>query len=88
MLTAPGGPFPFGLGWQADAAPFTKNGPNRSWLVFNETDSKVTWLIIGTPEELGILHGANAKPYMPLIYPTDPTQLPEELTSVQWPPRD
>jgi len=55
--------------------------------VFNDTDAEVLWLIIGAPEELEFLPGAKAKSDMSLIYPTDPTQLPKELASVEWPPK-
>jgi len=46
----------------------------------------VLWLIIGAPQEVEFLPGAKTKPDMSLIYPTDPTQLPQELDGVQWPP--
>jgi hypothetical protein len=41
------------------------------------------WLIIGVPEELELLPTAKIKPDRSLIYPTDPTQLPKELTGVE-----
>lgn len=62
-------------------------GPDRLRQVFNDTDEEVLWLIVGAPEELEFLPGAKTKPDMSLIYPTDPTQLPKELTGVQWPPK-
>jgi mannose-6-phosphate isomerase-like protein (cupin superfamily) len=62
-------------------------GPDQLRQVFNDTDAEVLWFIIGAPEELEFLPGATTRPDMSLIYPTDPTQLPKELTGVQWPRR-
>ena len=62
-------------------------GPDQLRQVFNDTDAEVLWLIIGAPEELELLPTAKTKPDLSLIYPTDPTQLPKELTGVQWPPK-
>ena len=63
-------------------------GPDQLRQVFNDTDADVLWLIIGAPEELEFLPGANAKPDMSLIYPVDPKQLPRELTGSNWPPKE
>ena len=63
-------------------------GPDQLRQVFNDTDTAVLWLIIGAPEETELLPGAKNKPDMKLIYPTDPTQLPGELTGVSWPPQE
>jgi mannose-6-phosphate isomerase-like protein (cupin superfamily) len=60
-------------------------GPDQMRQVFNDTDAEVLWLIIGGPEELEFLQGSKSKMDLSLIYPTDPTQLPQELASVQWP---
>lgn len=62
-------------------------GPEPLRQVFNDTDAEVLWLILGAPEELEFLPGAPTKPDLSLIYPTDPTQLPKELASVEWPPK-
>jgi len=62
-------------------------GPDQLRQVFNDTDDEVLWLIIGAPEETELLPGAKTKPDMSLIYPTDPTQLPQELAGAQWPPK-
>ena len=62
-------------------------GPGQLRQVFNDTEREVLWLIIGAPEEVELLPGANTKPDMSLIYPVDPTQLPKELTGVGWPPK-
>ena len=62
-------------------------GPDQLRQVFNDTDAEVLWLIIGAPEELEFLQGSKSKMDLSLIYPTDPTQLPRELTGVQWPPK-
>ena len=62
-------------------------GPDQLRQVFNDTDAEVLWLIVGAPEELELLPTARTKPDMSLIYPTDPTQLPKELSGVQWPPK-
>ena len=59
-------------------------GPNQLRQVFNDTAEEVLWLIVGAPEELELLGGQFDKS---LIYPVDPTQLPKELSGVQWPPR-
>src|SRR5499425_3028384 len=61
-------------------------GPTQLRQVFNDTDGEVLWLIVGAPEELEFLPGANNKPDMSLIYPVEPTQLPKELAGVKWPP--
>lgn len=62
-------------------------GPELLRQVFNDTDAQVLWLIIGGPEELEFLQGSNATGVdLTLIYPTDPKQLPKELTGVTWPP--
>jgi mannose-6-phosphate isomerase-like protein (cupin superfamily) len=62
-------------------------GPDQLRQVFNDTDAEVLWLIIGAPEETKFLPGATTKPDLSLIYPEDPTQLPKELSGVQWPPK-
>ena len=62
-------------------------GPELLRQVFNDTDADVLWLIIGGPEELEFLQGSNTTSIdLTLIYPTDPTQLPKELTGITWPP--
>ena len=62
-------------------------GPDQLRQVFNDTEAEVLWLIVGAPEELEFLPGANTKPDMSLIYPVDPKQLPKELAGVEWPPK-
>ena len=61
-------------------------GPDQLRQVFNDTDDEVLWLIVGAPEELEFLPGAKTKPDMSLVYPVDPTQLPQELAEITWPP--
>jgi len=61
--------------------------PDQLRQVFNNTDTEVLWLIIGAPEELEFLQGSKSQMDFSLIYPTDPTQLPKELTGVEWPPK-
>lgn len=61
-------------------------GPEQLRQVFNDTDHEVLWLIIGAPEELEFLQGSKSKMDLSLIYPTDPTQLPNELAGAVWPP--
>ena len=63
-------------------------GPDQLRQVFNDTDEEVLWLIIGAPEELEFLKGSQSDMDLSLIYPVDPTQLPEELDGVEWPPQD
>ena len=63
-------------------------GPDQLRQVFNDTDAEVLWLIIGAPEEVEFLQGSKSRMDLSLIYPTDPTQLPKELTGVEWPPKD
>jgi mannose-6-phosphate isomerase-like protein (cupin superfamily) len=59
-------------------------GPAQLRQVFNDTETEVLWLIIGAPEkELEPGETLDQK----LVYPTDPTQLPQELNGVAWPPR-
>ena len=41
--------------------------------------------VIGAPEELEFLPGAEVKPDLSLIYPVDPMQLPPELKGRNWP---
>jgi len=62
-------------------------GPDQLRQVFNDTDSEVLWLIIGAPEELEFLKGSKSEMDLSLIYPVDPTQLPKELSGVEWPPK-
>ncbi|MBV6499768.1 MAG: hypothetical protein CJBNEKGG_02231 [Prosthecobacter sp.] len=61
-------------------------GPDQLRQVFNDTREDVLWLIIGAPEELELLPTAATRPDLSKIYPVDPTQLPDELEGVQWPP--
>lgn len=62
-------------------------GPDILRQVFNDTDTEVLWLIIGGPEELEFLQGSKSPDIdLSLIYPADPTQLPDELAGVTWPP--
>lgn len=61
-------------------------GPDQLRQVFNDTDDEVLWLIVGAPEELEFLPGANPPPDLSRIYPVDPTQLPAELQGRRWPP--
>lgn len=63
-------------------------GPDQLRQVFNDTDEEVLWLIIGAPEEMEFLKGSLSDMDLSLIYPSDPKQLPKELDSVQWPPKD
>lgn len=60
-------------------------GPEQLRQVFNDTETDVLWLIVGAPEEAELQPGANTD--MSLFYPVDPTQLPTELTGVEWPPK-
>ncbi len=62
--------------------------PDQLRQVFNDTDQDVLWLIIGAPEELEFIQGSKSKTDLSVFYPTDPTQLPGELTGVTWPPAD
>jgi mannose-6-phosphate isomerase-like protein (cupin superfamily) len=62
-------------------------GPEQLRQVFNDTDSEVLWLIVGAPEELEFLPGSKSNVDLTPIYPVDPTQLPNELSGVQWPPK-
>lgn len=62
-------------------------GPDQLRQVFNDTDAEVLWLIIGAPEELEFLQGSKSQMDLSLIYPTDPMQLPKELTGKEWPPK-
>src|SRR5207237_3751632 len=62
-------------------------GPDQFRQVFNDTDVEVLWLIVGGPEELEFLPGAETKPDMSVINPVDPKQLPKELVVVEWPPK-
>src|SRR5215471_12797764 len=60
-------------------------GPKLLRQVFNDTEEETLWLIVGAPEsELG----PGEKPDQSLFYPTDPKQLPKELSGTVWPPQD
>lgn len=63
-------------------------GPDQLRQVFNDTESDVLWLIVAAPEEIEYLPQAPTKPDMALIYPVDPTQLPQELNGRTWPPKE
>ncbi|MCW1924028.1 cupin domain-containing protein [Luteolibacter arcticus] len=63
-------------------------GPDQLRQVFNDRDEEVLWLIIGAPEEMEFLKGSLSDMDLSLIYPQDPTQLPEELDGVVWPPKE
>jgi mannose-6-phosphate isomerase-like protein (cupin superfamily) len=64
-------------------------GPDLMRQVFNDTDAEVLWLIIGAPEEPEFLHGSKSTGVnLSLFYPTDPTQLPDELAGISWPPKE
>ena len=53
-----------------------------------QSPGKELWLIIGAPEELEFLQGSKSTGmHLSLIYATDPKQLPNELTGVEWPPK-
>lgn len=56
--------------------------PDQLRQVFNDTDQDVLWLIIGSPEELEFIQGSKSNTDLSLFYPTDPTQLPKELTGI------
>jgi mannose-6-phosphate isomerase-like protein (cupin superfamily) len=59
-------------------------GPELVRQVFNDTDEEVLWLIVGAPEkELEPGEQLDQK----LLYPTDPTELPRELSGASWPPK-
>jgi len=62
-------------------------GPDQLRQVFNDTDEEVLWLIMGAPEELEFLQGSKSNIDLSWFYPVDPTQLPEELAGVDWPPK-
>src|SRR5208282_3397067 len=62
-------------------------GPDPLRQVFNDTDTEVLWLIGGSPEELEFLQGLISQMDLSLIYPVAQTQLPKELSGVEWPPK-
>lgn len=58
-------------------------GPGMMRQVFNDTETEVLWLILGAPDqEFGPGEAFDLKRF----WPVDPTQLPEELSGVAWPP--
>jgi uncharacterized cupin superfamily protein len=59
-------------------------GPGELRQLFNDTDQEALWLVVGAPEEVEFLR--DPRPDMSLIYPTDPKELPPELSGVTWPP--
>jgi mannose-6-phosphate isomerase-like protein (cupin superfamily) len=57
-------------------------GPKLSRQVFNDTENEVLWLIVGAPEmDLPPAQEHDPAPF----YPTDPKQLPKELSGFRWP---
>lgn len=62
-------------------------GPDSLRQVFNDTDEEVLWLIIGAPEETEFLQGSKSEIDLTPFYPVDPTQLPPELSGIEWPPK-
>ena len=62
-------------------------GPDSLHQVFNDTNKKVLWLIIGAPEETEFLQGSKSEIDLTPFYPVDPTQLPPELSGIEWPPK-
>jgi uncharacterized cupin superfamily protein len=63
-------------------------GPDQLRQVCNDTDVEVLSLIVGAPAELDLLPTARTKPDLSPIYAVDPTQLPEQLAVVDWPPTE
>jgi mannose-6-phosphate isomerase-like protein (cupin superfamily) len=61
-------------------------GPEELRQVFNDTEEKALWLIVGGPEELELLPGTATPENLARIYPQDPKSLPKELDGVNWPP--
>ncbi|MGB1260122.1 MAG: cupin domain-containing protein [Akkermansiaceae bacterium] len=58
--------------------------PEQMRQVFNDTPKPALWLIVGAPEaEFSLDEQASASS---VCYPVDPTQLPDELHGVSWPP--
>lgn len=62
-------------------------GPDSLRQVFNDTNEEVLWLIIGAPEETEFLQGSKSEIDLTPFYPVDPTQLPPELSGIEWPPK-
>jgi mannose-6-phosphate isomerase-like protein (cupin superfamily) len=63
-------------------------GPDQLRQVFNDTDAEILWLIIGAPEEPEFFEGSRSTNMdLSLIYPVEPTQLPQKLAGVDWPPK-
>src|SRR3954465_3633664 len=62
-------------------------GPEALRQVFNDTGGEVLWVIVGAPGELEFLPGSKSKMDLSRIYPTDPKQLPAELSGTIWPPK-
>jgi len=60
-------------------------GPSQMRQVFNDTDSETLWLIVGAPDKE---FGPGETFDIQLFWPTDPKQLPKELTGVTWPPKE
>lgn len=60
-------------------------GPSLLRQVFNDTEKEVLWLIVGAPEEPELLPDSLFD--KSAFYPTDPTQLPQELAGIEWPPK-
>ncbi len=58
--------------------------PDQIRQVFNDTEEEVLWMIIGGPEN-EIPKGE--KPDLSKFYPTDPKELPPELSDSIWPPQ-
>jgi hypothetical protein len=67
---------------------FVPIGPEQLCRVSNEPTLMFCGSsVVGVPEELEFFPAAKTKPDLLLIYPTEPTRLPKELTGVQCPPK-
>ncbi len=58
--------------------------PDQIRQVFNDTEEEVLWMIVGGPEN-EIAKGE--QPDLSKFYPTDPKELPPELSDAIWPPQ-
>lgn len=59
--------------------------PHQMRQVFNDTQKEVLWLITGAPDKET---PEGEKPDPAKFYPSDPSELPEELAGIDWPPKE
>lgn len=58
--------------------------PEQMRQIFNDTETVTKWLIVGAPDDETSM---GKQPDLSRFYPSDPTELPPELSGAKWPPK-